>query len=386
MTRSSVKRPLRWARGLVQAALTCALSAALLCAFAAVTNAQTTEGGDQRSYGGATPEALLVHGVAGYEGGEMRQSLLDLEEVVKLRPGWILAERVLAYMEIRAGRFEEAGRTLEKLIGPELTEALETGKTTGRGAAAAVDPEDVLGLAIVRGQTGAYRESDLLYRAFADMVGETTPEAARAYRRLADMYERSGVDWGDASVERARAIATDPDVESASTLPRFPDLSQYPELEPYTREVVEAPGREQPLEEYDRLPRLAEWEETTESGEEALAPRTVPMELLVGESGLVSEAHVPEGTEVSSAQAAALARAAGRLVFEPALSSGLPAEVWILFGVDMPVAAGADSLEGGEAEAEADSLEGGETPEAEADSLESGARERGLQSGAAEDQ
>ncbi len=326
--------------------LAAALSiSAALCLSPSRASAQGTE-----PAGGMTPEALVVYGVRGMDGRDMREGLADLERAVQLRPGWKLAERAYAYALVRFGRFREAGRILVTLIGPELAAALEKGEATGSGAAGVVDPEDVMALAIVRGETGAYRESDLLYRAYADIVGETTPDAARAYRRLADMYEASGVPWGDASVEAARALATDPAIESVSTLPRYPDLTSEPGFAPYLRQVSPAGDHEPPEGGFDRLPRLAEWPPPGESPAAVRSGKTAEVELLVGEQGRVIEASVPEDAGLTSTQAAAVENAAAGLRFEPALSGGLPAEAWILFEMDVPaVAAGGDSLDGQDA-------------------------------------
>lgn len=339
MRRRRPRGPFAWGFGALWAVV------AALAVLPCLPDARAVGRGGESS-AGASAEALVVHGASDSEGRDLREGLEELRTAVSLRPGWQLARRLYAYALLRAGRFREAGDALSELIGPALASALENGDLTGRGAETAAEPEDVLGLAIVRDESGAPRAADRLYRAYADLVGETSPDAARAYRRLADMYKASGVEWGDASAELARATATDPDIETRSTLPRYPDLAAYPELEPYMRAITLSPEREMPSEGYDKVPRLSAWTPPGGAVSSGHMVKTVELEILVGEDGRAVETRLPEGMSEDGAPAAAIRKAATDWVFEPALSEGLPAEAWVTFEVEVPAEpAASDSIE-----------------------------------------
>lgn len=341
---SPLRRAPRWALSgrpvWVHALLSlCVAAGALTLTAALPTPARAAEAND----GGIAPsaEALLVRGIRHFEGRAMREGLRELEEAVGLRLHWEPARRALAYALIRSGRFERAEEELTRLIGAATVEALQSGEATIGDMAVDIEAEDLLGLAIARGETRAYRAADLLYRSYADLVGPSTPRAARAFRRLADMYTKSAVEWGDAEVEAARALALDPEIASRSTLPEFPNPTDHTELEPYTRVIALALGTEAPEEGFDRLPLLAGWRppDGVDLTSRSRLRRTADVEILVGEDGSTIQVRLPESIDQGGARAAAIESAVGDWLFEPALSGGDPVEAWITFEVEIPLEA-----------------------------------------------
>ena len=209
--------------------------------------ADETEGGPDATAAPDAPdsvassrEAMLERAIDALSGRRMSAGLDRLDEIIELYPDWVSARRTRAYARLRAGDFERVELELTALIGENILSALESGQMGAGDLPLAPEPEDILAMAIVRDEGGAYREADRLYRAYADLVGSTTPRAARAFRRLAYMYESSGVEWGDAAVERTRALSIDPEIESTSTLPAFPVAESAPS--PDAQDVESAPS------------------------------------------------------------------------------------------------------------------------------------------------
>ena len=229
------------------------ISVAVVALFAGSAGGAATEAD------GPTREALVAHGIRYFQERAMTEGLSRLEEAVAIAPDWQPARRALAFALLRGGRFERAAEELIGILGADLVGTIEAGEVSGRRLPEGIDAEAVLGLAIVRGETGDYVAADRLYRSYADLVGPTAPAAAGAFWRLADVYETSKVEWGDPSAERAKALALDPDVALRTILPSFPDPASTPELEPYARPIEAASGREHPPDGYDSLPLLIRW-------------------------------------------------------------------------------------------------------------------------------
>lgn len=296
---------------------------------------------------GATREALVAHGIGHYRGRAMREGLAELEAAAEMAPGWAPAQRAYAFALVRAGMFEPASALLTEILGAALASGMEGGEISGSSIPdAGIDAEAVLGLAIVRDETGRYREADRLYRCYADLLGAATPEAAGAFWRLGQMYERSGVKWGSASAERARALALDPDVGRRLVLPSFPDATSVPELEPYTRDVEPAEGRGHPPDGYDSLPLLIRWSAPAgiDISSPSLFQRTAVAEMLVDETGRVLEVVLPQEAREGTARGEATVAAAREWVFRPAAVGGAPATAWITLSVLVPVGAAPDTL------------------------------------------
>jgi tetratricopeptide (TPR) repeat protein len=302
----------------------------------------------------ATPAALLVQGVRAFERQDMRAGLELLARVVDERPRWEPALAVEAGALLRSGRFAEAAERYRSLLGEDRANALSDGSLTARDLRTAVDPELVLGLATATHQLGNHRAADRLYRAYADLVGPTSPRAARAYWRLSEMFSEADVSWGDAAAERAKALAVDPTIAAKATLPDHPDLRSIPETEPYTREIALAPDREGPAGPVESLPVLVRWSEPAfPDGGVTAERRAEEIEILVGERGHPEELALPSELDLGTEPGASLAEAVMEWCFEPAEGESGAVAAWIVFGVDVPAAA--DTLQAeGSAESRAD--------------------------------
>lgn len=276
----------------------------------------------------------------------MREGIRELEEAVAASPDWGLARRALAAVLIRAGDFERARDELVHIVGDSLAAALEAGEASAPDLPSGLDDEIVLGLAIACGETGRPRAADRLYRLYADMVGPNTASSAGAFWRLADMYEASGVGWGDADAQRAKALALDPDVSQKIVLPSLPDPASTPELEPYARPVEPAAGREHPSDGYDSLPVLMAWSAPrgVDLASGSLMRRAVQAQILVGVDGRVSEIVLPPEAYDGNARGEATLAAAAEWGFRPAVASGTPVASWVTLAVDVPIGAAPDSL------------------------------------------
>jgi hypothetical protein len=295
---------------------------------------------------GPTREALVAHGVRHFTTRAMREGLAELERAVAASPDWEPGRRALACALIRGGIFERAAEEFTSILGSSLAGAIEAGEVSGRRLPEDTDADALLGLAIARAESGDHAAADRLYRSYADVVGPETPAAAWAFWRLAEMYETSGVGWGDPAAERLKALALDPDVARAIILPSFPDAASVPELEPYTRPVEAAAGRDHPPDGYDSLPVLIRW--TAAAGIDPASPslfqRRAEAEMLVDEDGTVREVVLPPDALEGSAKGEAAAAAALEWLFRPAVAIGEPVAAWISLEVDVPLGAAPDSL------------------------------------------
>jgi len=320
------------------------ICAALLSAPLATAVAPATP--DHSPWESADPEALLVRGVAEFRRHEMRAGITDLERAADLAPNWGVARLALGVGLLRCGRFDEAAEHFSAVVGPDRARDLAAGDLEARelvadAADTSLVADAVLGLAFARDELGEAREADRLYRAYSDIVGQTSPESARAAARLASLYERTGVTWGDAAAERARATALDPSIDQWSTLPEFPDLATIPETEPYTRTIEHAPGHLPPPAGFEILPVLMSWRSPagSQSAAARLLGKTTDVEILVNDDGTVTEIRLPEHLDPASGAAAAVIDSVKTWRFAPAVSAGRPVPAWIVFEVELPLPA-----------------------------------------------
>jgi len=279
-----------------------------------------------------TAEALLVRGLERWTAQEMRGGLEDLRAVVAKRPDWMVARRALAAAVLRSGDFSRAAAEFEDLAGQTQAQALASGELTADRLPDDVDAEAIFGLAIATHFLGNVREADRLYRAFADIVGPTSADAARAYRRLAELFRDHDVPWGDADAEEAKALAADPGVASAVLFPRFPDPRGLPEVEPYTRPVELTPEHDPPADGFDSLPSLAVWTPIPASTDSTAVEETVALEILVDERGAPAEVTLPNGEELP-ARLVPAADAVRTWRFTPAVAAGERLAARIVFEV-----------------------------------------------------
>jgi tetratricopeptide (TPR) repeat protein len=275
-----------------------------------------------------TAEALVARGVRLFEGHKMRPGLADLEAAVALDPELPEAQAALAAALLRSGEFERAALGFEHVVGEKLTSGLATGSIEASEVDPAIDREAIYGLAICRAQLGLHREADRLYRIYADLVGVTEPAAAKAYCRLAEMFEASGVSWGNAEAEMAKAHAIDPAIETKDLLIGFPDLASLPRFEPYTWPIELSPDPPDSMPELDGLPVLLRW---VKPGHPAEGITTV--DLLVDSTGRVSDVHIIESLGSDCSVDVSTTVAAMQWLFEPAVADDAPQPAWIRLGV-----------------------------------------------------
>ncbi len=308
-----------------------------------------------------TAEALLVRGVRGFEGSDMRVGLRSLEEALRLRPGWPLARTSVAAAVLRSGQFGRARSEYSALLGEAEARALASGDLAASELPPATDADVLFGLAVSYHFLGNHREAERLYRAYADLVGPTSREAGRAYARLAEMIRAEDIAWGDADAEEAKALAVDPRIASAPLVPDFPVLEEHAELIPYLRPIELAPGRAQSPDAYESLPVLARWEPTVEetvagagaaedtaatedstavadsttAADSAPVPGYLTIEILVDTDGLPSELAAP-GEDGTPDDLATEFEAVRTWRFDPAVaSSGVDTLAWIAFEIDV---------------------------------------------------
>ncbi len=296
----------------------------------------------------ASAEARLVSALSLFESRHGAEAIGELREVVTSYPDWTTARLALASALLRRGVFEEAESLYVGVLGGGTVGEIESGTGTPVDLPPGV-LDAVLGLAICRDELGAVRSADRLYRAYADRMGVASPAAARAYYRLAEMLERSGVPWGDPSAERARALALDPDVESSDTLPPLPDAATDSLTEPYTR-TVEIVGPE--LDPGDLLPvstdslaldlvapvllRYVEPRPVAAVGDSvARGVEMLAVELLVGTDGSVDDVLFGECDGVDCRTLVAVTFAASQWGFAAATLGGEPVPARIRFPVPL---------------------------------------------------
>jgi tetratricopeptide (TPR) repeat protein len=283
--------------------------------------------------------ARLVRGVRMFERQEMREGLEVLAGVLRERPDWAPALSAYAGALLRSGRFAEAADAYAELIGRDTARDLARGQLTSRDLGPAIDPDHILGLAIARHEQGDFRAADRLYRTYADLVGPTSARAARAYWRLSEMFSESGVPWGDAAAERAKALAVDPSIGTRVTLPDLPDVRSIAETEPYAREIALATDRAAPEGGLQSLPILIDWSPPAfeDVGADTEWTKGI-IEVLVGKNGRPEDLALPAELDIGSGAGAALARAALAWCFEPALGESGAVAAWITLDVDTPAA------------------------------------------------
>ncbi len=334
-----------------------ALSAALLAvAHPRTALSQTTA---------ATPEARLVGALSLLDSRRGAEALDELRAVVGGSPSWETARLALASTLLRRGLFAEAGSEYVHIVGQSTVSAIENGDGTEIELTPA-QLEALFGMAICRDEDGAIRPADRLYRDYADRMGLTSPDAARAFYRLASMLERTDVPWGDADAARARAFALDPDIERAEMLPPLPDPATDPRTEPYTRPIefagiAPSPGDTEVADDdttdQDTTaaapvpPALATymepWPETGRVNP-AAAGDTLRIELLVNADGAVEDVRIDDCDSIGCGALVDLTFAAAHWSFVPATVDGRPVPARILFPVPHdgePAAPGADESE-----------------------------------------
>ena len=292
-----------------------------------LASGQTTDAPEEPSV-----EALLARGITRVTGSDMRAGLDDLRSAVRLEPGHTLARHTLAVALLRAGRFGEAETEFTTDVGKERALALSSGRLSSEDVSDSIDMDALLGLATSVQFQGRTREAERLYRAYADLAGSMSKDAGRAYLRLHELATDSGVEWLDAEAELAKAIAVDPDIQSAMLLPTFTDPTTHPELEPYLRPIELSESRADTAVEYDTLPLLSRWAAPADTSETllALAEGRLKLEILVGANGLPGE--VIPVTPVADEDLIPLTSAVGAWRFTPARAAGVNAPAWIFFG------------------------------------------------------
>jgi hypothetical protein len=296
--------------------------------------------------GEPSPEALVARGIEHWNNRKMREGLEELRAAVATRPDWLLAERALGAALLRAGKDEEARQLFARLVGEEEAEGM------AEGGPAALSPdavaEDLMGLAVAEERLGHRREAERLYRAFADIVGPTEPEAARAYSRIGKMFEGADGSWVDGEAELAKALALDPDLDVSDTAPGFPNPRAVPELEPYVRDISLSGSSGDSAAAYESLPVLESWVAPPDSirGARSLARGDIEIDILVGPDGVPTEVFFPPAVSEAVLEHATagpdtvgqtdgLSRLAAAVMlwrFEPAVRDGAPAEALITFG------------------------------------------------------
>jgi len=284
------------------------------------------------------PEARLVRAYGLLQSRQGTEALAEFRAIAVDAPDWPTARLALGGALLRRGLFAEARREYTGAIGEAKAAAIENGEA----ASSDLSPDlldALLGLAICRDEEGATRQADRLYRAYADEIGAMTPNASRAFYRLAAMLERTGVPWGDAEAERARALALDPGVESAGTLPPLPDLGADPASEPYTR-VVELDEADAPDDAAEITPPVLVRYAVPSTPDTMVAGASTSEMLSVGltvtADGSVDDVRIEGCETLDCEQLIAITFAASRWWFEPAMQDGSPVAADVRFPV--PVA------------------------------------------------
>jgi tetratricopeptide (TPR) repeat protein len=318
---------------------------------------------------GLSPDALLAHGVADSKGADVRLGLEELRAALAARPHDALTRTELAVALLRAGLFEEAEGEFAELLGRERADELARGKLPYERLGSDVDPPTVLGLATaIQMQGGRPRQAERLYRAYAEMVGPLSPDAARAYMRLHELAEEQSADWLDADAELAKAEAVNPKLDALRLLPQLIDPTTYPELEPYLRPVELAPSSADSTVEIDELPMLALWVAPGDStpASAAVVSGLLQLRIAVDSDGVPASAEpvpVPTDKELGPLRDTVL-----QWRFSPAISGGEHVAATILFGdvsrdewsVAGEPAADAEAAAGGESAAASETAAGGE--------------------------
>ncbi len=285
--------------------------------------------------GNATAEALVARGVRLFENRKTRRGLADLEAAVALDPELAEARAALAAALLRGGEFERAAFGFERAVGEELALRLAAGSAGASDVHPDVDREALYGLAICHAQLGSHREADRLYRVYADLVGLTEPAAAKAYYRLAEMFEASDVSWGSAAAEMAKAHAIDPAIETKDLLVSFPHLALLPQFEPYLWPIELKPDPPDSMPEFDDLPVLINWIEPDRPIDTHLPTiaQTTIVDLLVDRTGRVRDVRFIESPSSDCSIDVSTTVAAMQWIFEPAMADGNPAAAWIRFSI-----------------------------------------------------
>lgn len=312
-----------------------ACSAALLLVLPGASAQRARAATDERE----TAEAALVRGLELYRSGEMRTGLETIRAAASRLRELPAASSLYAVVALRSGNFREAERLFTGILGGSTAAGLASGETTARTLGRAVDREALLGLAVCRGELGALREADRLFRAFIDLSGPTSRDAARAYSLMAGLYETAGISWGDPDAARASSSAIAPDLAPREVLPPFPDPANDESLEPYTRAIEPAAGQTVRVDSLSSLPRLIRWSRPAPiQGSPLLPPNVVVrVELLVTEDGLVDSMRPAWEADPGDEASESAESAAASYLFEPALDlSGSPVSLWILRDIAVP--------------------------------------------------
>jgi len=314
-----------------------AMAAALAVAVAVVpATAPAEETGPEAS---ASPEALLVRATRATRGRDMKQALDDLDRALTLRPGWLPARRELAIAVLRSGDFERALELFGALAGESVANGIASGALSAADVPASVDAEALFGIAIARHYLGETREAERLYRTYADLVGPTSDDAARAYYRLAELFRSTDAVWGSAGAEEAKALAIDPRIASVALFPAYPELEEIPELAPYLKVISASPAHEAGPDAYDSLPVLLSWSPTASDpsaagGDSSWVASPFPVEILVDPEGRPAEI----GPATPSDPLPGFDAATDVVLtwrFEPAVAAGRDTSAWILFEIDV---------------------------------------------------
>ncbi len=339
----------------------------------------------------STPEARLVNALSLLDSRRGAEALKELRGIVSESPTWETARSALGSTLLRRGLFVEARSEFAQIVGRDAVTAIENGD----GAEVELTPtqmDALFGLAICRDEEGEVRRADRLYRAYADRMGLASPKAARAFHRLAVMFERVDVPWGDAAAERSRALALDPTVGDTDVLPPLPDPGADPRTEPYTR-VIQLVDTAPPPAETDLSlgdvetadddttvvargdstvvtlvpPVLASyiepWPETVDVDSPPGGGDTLNVELLVNADGIVEDVRVDGCDTIDCSALVDLTFAAARWLFTPATVDGEPVAARIAFPVPLHEAPVATSTEEPESAHRTESTEGAENTE-----------------------
>jgi tetratricopeptide (TPR) repeat protein len=259
-----------------------------------------------------------------------------------VRPSWRPAREALAVALLRAGSFREASKEFSFALGSSLADSLAAGRTGAAKSLRPDDADDLFGLAVSLQMDGRAREAERLYRTYADFVGTTSRSAARAYYRLHELFSDADVGWGDQAAELSKALAVDPDVESESLLPAYPDLAHIAGVQPYLVPIALADDQPDTVD-IDTLPMLNRWVAPSDSSSAsgASASGSVPLEILVGADGAPSEVSVL-GMSPGEDEERALVNTAMSWQFSPALAEGKAVPARIIYGRSEEPAAGTD--------------------------------------------
>ncbi len=319
--------------------LSAGLAVAAAFAAAVLTVPAPLSAEEDDAHASASAEALYVRSTRPVRGSDMRRALDDLERALVLRPGWLPARRELAVAVLRSGDFERALDLFGALAGGSVADGIASGDLSAADVPASVDAEALFGVGIARHYLGQTREAERTYRTYADLVGPTSAEAARAYFRLAELFRTAEAVWGSAEAEEAKALAIDPRVASENLFPAYPAPEEIPELAPYLRTISLSPGRVTEPGAYDALPALLSWSPTASDpqaagGDSSWVASPVPVEILVDAGGRPAEIGPATPSDpLPGFDAAADAVLSWR--FEPAVAAGRDTSAWILFEIDV---------------------------------------------------